>query len=54
MIFFLQYQILQHPDVPEGTDENFNKVIETKGEIKKKILKKNHIMNWRKVKNVRF
>ena len=27
------------------TDENENKVIETKGEIKSKTLKKNHIMN---------
>ena len=30
---------LPHPDVPEGTDENFNKVIETFGEIKKKKFK---------------
>ena len=36
---------IPHHDVPEGKDENDNKIIETKGKINSKILKKNHIMN---------
>ena len=49
MILLSSIPNIPNEDVPDWTDENFNKVIETKVKLNQKTLKRNRIMNW--VKN---